>query len=353
MPVFPIACWALGLMAFCQLLVAGMALGVRFEAAREVRIVEREVTKVVAVPATRPSNQADAVVMRPPVPAAAPATPAAVALPPPTPLRVPPVADPRTEKLAVEARQARLDGDMLLAILKLEEAKGLSPDEPVVLFELGLTHEAMGVFDTASDYYAQVAQMEPGRAGSLYQKANAKLRDGFQTEPPTGKVILGKVRVFPNPGHPDGQQTVLTIPVEKAPGVEVNPRELEISVEFFNRSKRDGIVPRQDNTVITKECVSEPWDWADGDETMRVTYLIPGEDQVTDHLFGELTYYGYVVSLHYQGEVVDLQAWPPALAARSRERAAPPQESPDPALGDPNLPPLEPDPSNPMVLPPR
>ena len=75
-PVFPIACWVLGLMAFGQLLVAGLALGARLEASRQVRVVEREVTKVVAVPAApRVGEVPAAVVTRPPVPVAAPRAP--------------------------------------------------------------------------------------------------------------------------------------------------------------------------------------------------------------------------------------------------------------------------------------
>ena len=45
LPVFPVACWTLGLMAFTQLLVAGLALATRFEESRQVRVVEKEVLK--------------------------------------------------------------------------------------------------------------------------------------------------------------------------------------------------------------------------------------------------------------------------------------------------------------------
>ncbi|MCF7733415.1 MAG: hypothetical protein K9N23_17120 [Akkermansiaceae bacterium] len=354
MPVFPIACWALGLMAFCQLLVAGLALGARFEAGRQVRVVEKEVVKIVAVPAARyPGGLPEAVVTRPPVPVVAQASPEALRLPPPRPLEVPPVADPLCERLVTEAKQARVAGDMGLAILKLEEAKGHSPEEPVLLYEFGQIHEAMGVFDTASDYYEKVVQLGAGRAGALYLRAAEKLRDGFLTETPIGKLRLGRVRVFNNPDYADGQQVVLTIPVERAPGEVVDPLDLSITVEFFNRSRRDGIVPLEDNSWAAEKWVSEPCDWADGEETLRMTYVIPNRDQVTDHLFGELSYCGQVVSLHYKGEVVDMQAWPPALAARSRERATSLQEPQPPEFFDPGNPPPDFDPNNPMVLPSR
>src|SRR5690606_8310912 len=101
-PVFPLACWALGLIAFCQLIVAGLALAVRFEDSREVRIVEKEVPKLVAgrIPAPAPETTAPdaAVVARPPVLEPAPERSVASLLPPPpppTPVGTPEVADPR------------------------------------------------------------------------------------------------------------------------------------------------------------------------------------------------------------------------------------------------------------------
>lgn len=350
-PVFLLACWALGLVAFAQVLVAGMSLAARFEAAREVKIVDREVVKVVAVPsATRPKEVAEPVVIRPPT-SVAPVKPAAIAdLPPPTPLKAPPIADPVAEQLVTEAKQARVAGDMGRAVLKLEEAKGRAPNEPQVLFELGMVHEAMGVFDTASDYFAKVAALEPSKAGTLYTKAHQKLRDGFQTQVPTGVLSLGRVRVFPNPDNPLGQQVVLTIPVERAPGEEVNPNDVQVAVEFFNRSKRDGIVPLEDKSWTSEpKCSTEPYDYQDTEEALQLTYTIPQRDPASEHLFGELEYYGYVVSLHYKNKVVDLVAYPRDLAAQSRERMAP---AADPSLSDPNLPLNGPDPNFPGVLPP-
>lgn len=360
-PVFAIACWALGMLAFAQLLVAALALAARLESSREVRVVERTVTKVVAIPAaTDTSPGAEPVIIRPP---SAPPAPKAAGtallanLPPPTPLTLPRIADPLTEQLVAQARQARLAADTLNAIVKLEEAKGRSPHDPVVLFELGATLEEMGVFDTAADCYEQVARMEPAEAGILYTRANAKLRDGFQEDQPTGKIRLGRVVEFTNPEHPDGSTVVLTIPVECAPGEDIKASDVELKAEFFNRSKRDGIVMLEDESWVTQQFPTLPYDWADGEETMRVTYVIPRQDAATDHLFGELDYYGYVVSLVVKGQVVDLKAWPRDLAARSGQRGSDVHGPQDPggldSNGfDPGDPQLGLDPFSSGVLPP-
>ena len=120
LPVFPLACWALGLMAFIQLLIAGMALATRFEENRVVRVVEKEVVKpmIIRVPA-RGEPKEDAVVSRPPLPP--PVAPAPLPDVAATPLSVPQIADPRSERMVDEAREARVAGDMGRAIVKLEE----------------------------------------------------------------------------------------------------------------------------------------------------------------------------------------------------------------------------------------
>lgn len=344
-------------MAFSQLLVAGMALSARFEATRQVRIVQKEVIKLVMVPApVQPAATAEAVVAHPPLPdpPATAALPAAATLPPPAPLPTPAIADPRCEQLLTEARQARVAGDMGLAIVKLEEARGRSPEDPNIQFELGLVHEAMGVFDTATGYYEKVFQMGIAGAGVLYGRAAEKLRDGFETAVLLGKLGLGQVRIFNDPNDEAGQRVILSIPVQKAPGVEIELKDLSISVEFFNRSTRDGIIPLEEKSWVSQKWMSENFTWAGGEETLRMTYLIPRLDQATEHLFGERSYYGQVVSLLYNGEVLDVQAWPRDLAARSRQKAAAAPDTPQPPefLDKDNLPPNF-DPSQPMVLPPR
>ena len=124
------ACCALGLVAFSQLLIAGMALAVRIEEGREVRVVEREVEKLVPIRISVPTAPQDK-----PVESKPPELPP---VPKPQEHGVPAIADPRSERLVKEGRTARIAGDMGLAIVKLEEALADSPEHPTVLFELGI-----------------------------------------------------------------------------------------------------------------------------------------------------------------------------------------------------------------------
>jgi tetratricopeptide (TPR) repeat protein len=250
-----------------------------------------------------------------------------------------------------EARQARVAGDMGLAIVKLEEALSQSPEDPSVHYELGLVHEQMGVFDTAAAHYEKVFQMGVSGAGSLYELAAGKLRDGFeQPDAMLGKLALGRVRIFNDPQNEDGQRVILTIPVQKAPAGQIDVADLAVSVTFFNRTSKGEIVQLEDKSWVTEQWVTLPFDWAGGEENLRMNYRIPSQDSQTEHLFGSRTYYGQVVSLLYKGEILDVQAWPRDLAAKiPRSPAANPgdpmlpefQDSLPPDF-DPNLPLLPP-----------
>ena len=314
-PAFAVTSWILGLIVFAQLLISGMALAVRMKESQEVKVVEKEVYKPVWIEAPQATDQAPAhapLAMAPPS-QAIPEAPK----PQPSPLKVPSVADPRSERLLMEARQARVAGDMGKSIVKLEQALLQSPDDPSVLYELGVVHEQMGVFDKASEYFEKVFQMGLGKAGSLYEMAAAKLRDGVaQPEDMLGKLSLGRVRIFNNPKHPDGQQVILTIPVQKAPADEVDMKEIQVEVRFFVRTNRGDVVELNDPSWVVSRWVSLPFDWAGGEESLRMTYTIPTEDRQTSHLFGSRNFYGQVVTLSYQGVVFDVQAWPRDLAAK-------------------------------------
>lgn len=313
--LFVTACCGLGLMAFSQLLIAGMALAVRIEEGRQVRIVEKEVEKLVPIRISVPVAGGE------PTPRAE-VRPAPELPPVPSDLAMPEIADPRAETLVMEGRKARIAGDMGMAIVKLEEALKQSPDDPTVLFELGMVHEAMGVFGEAADYYEKVFQLGVSGAGELYAVAAAKLRDGFeQPADMLGKIALGRVRIFNDAKAKGGQRVVLTVPVQKAPGEEVDAQAIEVAVTFFNKSGKGEIVQLEDDSWAQPQWISLPFDWAGGEENLRMNYRIPERDAQTEHLFGELTYYGQVVTLTYKGEVLDVQAWPRDLAARIGQAA--------------------------------
>jgi tetratricopeptide (TPR) repeat protein len=351
---FAISGWLLGLIIFAQLLIAGVALASRLEQSREVRYLEKVVPQAVIVRVPMLAN--------PPAPAASsstgfsqPSASAAMAEPAATlaasPIAAPKIDDPRAERLVKEARQARVAGDMAKAIVKLEEALPLAPNDPNIHFELGLVHEQMGVFDTAAAHFEAVFQLGATGAGSLYPLAAAKIRDGFeQPQAMAGKLSLGRVRIFNDEENTGGQRVMVTIPVQKSPAEEIDMAELAVSVVFFNRTSKGEIIQLEDKSWVKEQWISQPFDWVGGEESLRMTYQIPSQDLQTEHLFGERHYYGQVVSLLYKGEVLDMQAWPRDLAAKISQPALANPQAPLPPEFQDSLPP-DFDPENPLLLP--
>ena len=252
-----------------------------------------------------------------PTPPARPIAPEPLRRPDPTPVREPEIADPRAEKLFRQAREARVAGDMGKAIVKLEEASTQSPESPNIRYELGLVHEQMGVYDIATSHYQKIFEMGISQAGKYYDLAARKLRDGFdKPDAMLGKLSLGRVRIFKNTNYEDGEQVILTIPVQKAPTEEIDIAELAVSVVFFNRNSKGDIVQLEDNSWVNQLWTTLPFDWIGGEESLRMIYTIPKPGDGADPLFGAVSYYGQTVSLIYKGETMAVQAWPSDLYAR-------------------------------------
>ncbi len=322
---FRISCWLMGLVAFAQLIISGVTLAIRFEQTRQVKVVEKIVTQEVTVPAVKtnvyvPPVTAD--IKEPEAP-----TVAKNILPAPRPLTNPSISDPVCERLVNEARSARFSEDMMSAITKLEQAKSINPNEPNTLFEIGLVHESMGIYDRAASYFHQVFAMGTSGAGTLYQQAAMKLRDGFeQPQDKINRIVLGRARVFTDPDNSKGQRVVLTIPVQSIPGEVIESRDLEVTVNFFDEvgAKKEIAAAATEVCKIDYRWVTEPTDWQGGEELLRVSYTIPSQDLQQEHLFGERKYYGQVVELSYKGELIDAQAWPRILAHKLNK----PEQSP-------------------------
>ncbi|WP_035608607.1 hypothetical protein [Haloferula sp. BvORR071] len=332
--VFRLSCWGLGVIAFGQLLVGGVALAVRTEKAREVRVEERIVTKVVTIAAATPPVVAAAPpAPRPLLPPIA-AAPEPVSLPRANPLAAPRIADPEVERLVVEARKARLASDNASAIIKLESAKEKAPEDPNVLYELGLLYEDMAAYDVrlaeqASDAYQAVFNLGTTGAGSLYELAAKKLEMGVDLpDAKRDELRLGRARIFRDDKFVNGERTVVTVPVQAEPGTQVG-NDLDVQVEFFDSTVVNGkkqIVPCSPDCKTIPEWVSGEFNFDGGEESLRVTYILPSEDLQQQQLFGKRTYYGQVVKLFYKGELIDTQAWPRHLSAQGPVAAGKPQE---------------------------
>ncbi len=75
--------------------------------------------------------------------------------------------------------------------------------------------------------------------------------------------------------------------------------------------------------------VTEPVDWADGEEIMEMTYYMPPLTEEETIAFGSLKYYGYTAKLYYKGEPMDCQASPPVLFLLEQMKQSAPSGMPE------------------------
>lgn len=324
--VFHTTCWVFGLVAFLELAAVGLALGRSQiqsveEGALEPQIIERIVPEYRTLPPEKEIVIEEKIVYRDrevgPLPDRPP-----IYEPQPidVQLTTPPIANPVVERLVEEARNFRVAGDSMRATMKLEEAVKLAPRDANVLYQFAEVFETMGLYDQAADYYQTVFSLGTMGAGSLYEMAAMKLRDGIaQPQDMADKFALGRVRVFEDKSWTEGQRVILSIPVSAAASLgktaqELN-RALEVRVLLYDELQGEPVLRDEFNSSFDESWVTPPIDWQDGgEELLRAIYEIPGSNHKTTHLLGERKYYGQVVELYYEGELLDRLASPRRLA---------------------------------------
>jgi len=319
--MFHISCWVLGLVAFVQLMSVGVALAIQNQRTPEPE--ERIVKEYVVVPAARTAPTT-----------VAPKKPEPIAVVPPKSLPElkkvlpdlesvakfaeedvlslpPPVLDPVVEALLKEARKARVGGDVLLSLTKLQEAELREPRDPNVLYGLGSTYEAFGIFDKARDYYYGVFKLGPD-AGSLFEKASFKVAQGLVPDV-KDLACLGWGRMTNPSQEANGERRTLILPVEVDTSMDFDPMLFTPRVHFYEDV--DGQIGQ---AIIQQGDSGSEWvtgvaDWKDGEEIAEVWYFVPDQDPATGLLFGQRKFYGFVAELYYDGRLVDVRAQPRTL----------------------------------------
>lgn len=319
--MFHVSCWFLGLVAFVQLMSVGVALAFKNQQIPEPE--ERIVKEYVVVPAARTAPVV--VVPQKPVPIAVVPTTTLPELEEVLPdlesiakvaeedvLSVPPpVLDPVVELLLVDSRKARVGGDLMLALTKLQEAELREPNDPNVLYGLGATYEAFGIFDKARDYYYEVFKLGPN-SGSLFEKASFKVAQGLV---PDVKALgsLGWGRMTNPTQLSSGERRTLILPVEVDTSKDFDPMLFTPRVRFYEEVDDQigqAVIQQGDSG---SEWVTGAADWKDGEEIAEVWYFVPDQDPATGLLFGQRKFYGFVAELYYDGRLIDIRAQPRTL----------------------------------------
>lgn len=225
------------------------------------------------------------------------------------------IADPVVEKLIAESRALQLDGDMMRAMLKLDEAARRDPSEAAVIYSKGLLYEEMGLYTQAADQYQAVQQMGI-TAGTFFKLSAKKLTKGMDAAHANRAAIsIGPMNIRRDDHKQDDQQVDLAITILARPDKSINPSDVSVQVHFYDKLENGEIKKASSRAKISEGQWDGKVDWkgASHEETVQISYMIPEADLTQERLFGQRQYYGHVVELYYKNEVIDQQATPRKL----------------------------------------
>lgn len=233
------------------------------------------------------------------------------------------------ERLIRQGVSAMAEGDMRRCILSLEEGCLLAPEHPALLYYYGMAYDKLLNPRKARDFYTKVFQKRD-RAGSYFKRAAHRLTYGFdQPGAMRGKLAFGPHQVKHTYSTETGEKVDMLLPVLLAPGEEVRPDDIYITLQFFDLvSGRRIEFSRMSAPRLTWQ--NEKPDWSEWEENLVVSYEVPPLTQEQLDAYGDLRYYGFTAKLYYKGEPLDCISSPSALIlheqrlnARLRQRSAP------------------------------
>ncbi len=255
-------------------------------------------------------------------------------LPKPTPiprslvLRDPPMVEPtaaaRLRETLDQARALRERGDTSTALVRLREAARLTPGSPVVISEMALTYEKMGLEDKAAEQWRAIYEMGE-KAGIYYAAAEGKLAAAAPAATPAPPPVNPSEAIQPGsvlgivsvdrkeiPDESVQRRFDLTIPLRARQNPAVDVREVVIQVYFYDKLEDGSIV--QTDADVSSHWTTLPADWSSDDiEVLQVAYTRPRPDAATVRAGETRQFHGYVLRAYYKGELQDMRAEPVTL----------------------------------------
>ncbi|WP_156817213.1 hypothetical protein [Rubritalea marina] len=215
-------------------------------------------------------------------------------------------------KLVEEAEAARKRGDAIQALILLDDAAALSEEEPLVWWRKAEVFEVMGQWERAADCYERLFIQGPD-IGIYYHNAAYKLSNGIEPESSKNdQFALG--HIMKRLSH-DGMQVQLRVPVKLLNQERFDPEDIHLIVHHYDLVDKHRVepVPESRADQMNERWVYAPVDWSSGEEIAEANYTVAEMSASESHLFGQRSYFGYVVELYYQNELVDQQANPRKL----------------------------------------
>ncbi len=232
------------------------------------------------------------------------------------------------DRLIRQGVAALTAGDMRLCILSLEQALTHAPEHPALLYYYGLAYDKLLNPAKAREYYTKVFHMR-GAAGKYFQRASRRLTYGFeQPAAMRGKLSFGPHQTRHTYSAEQGENVDILLPIMLAPGEDVRPDDIYITIQFFDLINGRKIEFSRHSPQLSWQ--NEKPTWQDWEENLVVSYAVPPPTQEEIDAYGELKYYGFTAKLYYKGEPLDCISTPSALILQEqrlnsrRKPAAPP-----------------------------
>lgn len=279
----------------------------------------------------------------PPLPVSSPVAPITLpAVPTPTTLNVPPVSavsalptsaptvvralkNPQILEAIEASKLARKQGDMQAAIEALHSADTKEPNHPLILSELALTYEGMGIMTKAMAAWRSIIAIGEEKAGSYFTLAKAKL-EGRDDSPlnNVSAIKLGECQVIRDATAKKGERIAVRVPLIATPGAVIDPAQMDIHVYLFESVNNGERIEQARATAPSLDWISAPVDWKESNEELvDVVYDLPSPKPEELREFGQRKFYGYVVKLFYQNKLVGDEAQPASLRDFSPARSGP------------------------------
>ncbi len=216
------------------------------------------------------------------------------------------------DRLIRQGVSAMTAGDMRQCILNLEEGSLMAPEHPALLYYYGMAYDKLLNPKKAREFYTRVFQMRD-RAGSYFKRAAHRLTYGVdQSSALRGKLSFGPHQVKHSYSPDTGEQVEMLLPVLLAPGEEVRPEDIYITIQFFDLvSGRRIEFSRMATPQLTWQ--NEKPDWSNWEENLVAHYSVPPLTQEQLDAYGDLRYYGFTAKIYYKGEPLDCISSPSAL----------------------------------------
>lgn len=207
---------------------------------------------------------------------------------------------------------ALVAGDIRQCILALEEAERIAPDHPAALYYRGMAYDKLLNPGKAREYFTRVFRMRDA-AGVYFARASRRLTYGFeQAGALRGKLSFGPFQLRHSDDPEQGERVEILLPVLLAPGEDVRPDDIYISIQFFDLVNGRKIeFSRLASPKLAWQ--NEKPDWREWEENLIISYAVPALTQEELDAYGELKYYGFTAKLYYKGEPLDCLSSPSAL----------------------------------------